>query len=115
MSNAMTSPFYRTKLSSPRGLKGLVAAAGIALLACAAGLAGGHASPAPPNAKSDQRPAMTQEEFERLHKMIKPQPGEWKFAEIPWAKTLREAREKAAAEGKPLLIWYMVGEPLGQC
>jgi hypothetical protein len=116
MSNARTGSFGRTKLSPPRGhagrgLKGLVAAAGVALLACAAG----PGSSAPPDAKSDQRPAMTQEEFERLHKMIKPQPGEWKFAEIPWAKTVREAREKSAAEGKPLLIWYMVGEPLGQC
>ena len=59
--------------------------------------------------------SLTPEDFDRLHKMIKPQPGEWKFAEIPWAKTVREAREKSAAEGKPLLIWYMVGEPLGQC
>jgi hypothetical protein len=25
------------------------------------------------------------------------------------------ARQKAAAEGKPLFLWYMAGEPLGVC
>jgi hypothetical protein len=25
------------------------------------------------------------------------------------------ARKKAAEEGKPLLLWYMAGEPLGTC
>jgi ribosomal protein S27E len=49
------------------------------------------------------------------HKLIKPQPGEWKFAEVPWVPTVWEARKKAAEEGKPMFIWYMAGEPLGQC
>jgi hypothetical protein len=55
------------------------------------------------------------DQFEQLHKLIKPQPGEWKFSEIPWVAGVGEARQKAAREGKPLFIWYMVGEPLGQC
>ena len=25
------------------------------------------------------------------------------------------ARKKAVAEGKPILLWYMAGEPLGAC
>jgi hypothetical protein len=25
------------------------------------------------------------------------------------------ARKRAAEEGKPLLLWYMAGEPLGTC
>jgi len=29
--------------------------------------------------------------------------------------TLAEARQKAAEQGKPVFIWYMAGEPLGQC
>lgn len=53
--------------------------------------------------------------FEELHKLMKPQPGEWKWAEIPWMSDLAEARKKAAAEGKPLYVWTMAGEPLGQC
>ena len=59
--------------------------------------------------------ALSREQFDRLHRLMKPQPGEWKFAEIPWEPTIWEARKKAAQTGKPLFIWYMVGEPLGQC
>jgi hypothetical protein len=54
-------------------------------------------------------------EFQKLHRLIKPGPGEWKFATIPWVATIAEARVKAAKEGEPLFIWYMAGEPLGQC
>jgi hypothetical protein len=67
----------------------------------------------PRSEKQVQEPSPDQ--FERLHKLIKPQPGEWKFSEIPWVASVGEARQKAAREGKPLFIWYMVGEPLGQC
>lgn len=42
--------------------------------------------------------------FERLHKQIKPQPGESRWMEIPWLIDLHEARRKAAAEGKPLFV-----------
>ena len=34
---------------------------------------------------------------------------------IPWMSDLAEARRKAAQEGKPLYVWTMAGEPLGQC
>ena len=53
--------------------------------------------------------------FEELHRTIKPQPDEAQYAQVPWISTIAEARKKAAEEGKPLFIWYMVGEPLGQC
>lgn len=55
------------------------------------------------------------ESFEKLHALMKPQPGEWNWARIPWMSDLGEARKKAAAEGKPLYVWTMAGEPLGQC
>ena len=55
------------------------------------------------------------ESFEKLHSLIKPQSGEWAWARIPWMSDLGEARKKAAAEGKPLYVWTMAGEPLGQC
>ncbi len=53
--------------------------------------------------------------LERLHRTIKPAKDEWRFASLPWVSTVAEARQQAAAEGKPMFIWYMVGEPLGQC
>lgn len=42
--------------------------------------------------------------FGPIHKQIKPQPGESRWMDIPWLTDLHEARQKAAAEGKPLFI-----------
>ena len=53
------------------------------------------------------------EQFEKLHALIKPQAGEDKYLQIPWQTNLWEARKKAAAEGKPILLWEMDGNPLG--
>jgi hypothetical protein len=58
---------------------------------------------------------ITPERFERLHRIIRPHADEWKWAQIPWVLTITEARKKAAQEGKPVFIWTMAGEPLGQC
>lgn len=44
-------------------------------------------------------------EFEKLHRMLKPQPGESRWMEIAWHPTVWEARRKAAVEGKPLFLW----------
>lgn len=56
------------------------------------------------------------EKFTALHKMIKPQPGELRFQEVPWLLSTTDARNKAAAEGKPILIWSgSGGAPLGVC
>jgi hypothetical protein len=55
------------------------------------------------------------QELDELHKLVRPQPDEWKWARIPWMGDLAEARKKGAAEGKPLYVWTMAGEPLGQC
>src|SRR5262249_3990763 len=52
-------------------------------------------------------------EFGTLHAMIRPHAGEAKWSEIPWLTDLLEARKKAAAEGKPILIWSASGEPFG--
>jgi hypothetical protein len=55
-------------------------------------------------------------QYERLHKLIKPQPGELLFQEIPWLLSVHDARVKASAEGKPILIWSgSGGAPLGVC
>ena len=56
------------------------------------------------------------EQFTALHKMIKPQAGESRFQEIPWLLSVWEGRQKAAAEGKPMLVWAGGwGVPIGVC
>ncbi len=61
--------------------------------------------------------ALDQRSFAALHELIRPGPGEARWAQVPWmpATDLWAARRKAAAEGKPLFLWYMAGEPLGMC
>ena len=59
---------------------------------------------------------LSSQNFDRLHQLIKPQPGESRWAHIPWLLSLVEARKKAADEGKPMLIWSGGGSaPLGGC
>jgi hypothetical protein len=53
------------------------------------------------------------EQFARLQGLIKPQAQEDAWAQIPWMTNLWEARQKAAAQGKPILLWEMDGHPLG--
>jgi hypothetical protein len=48
-----------------------------------------------------------------LHALIKPQADDEAWAKIPWMTSLWEARHKAAAAGKPILLWEMDGHPLG--
>jgi hypothetical protein len=50
---------------------------------------------------------------EELRALIKPRPTEEKWLQIPWQSSLWEARQKAAEEGKPILLWEMDGNPLG--
>lgn len=47
--------------------------------------------------------------FERC----RPKPQDERWTEIPWVGTLWEARQKAAAELKPLFLWAMNGHPFG--
>ena len=55
-------------------------------------------------------------EFDKLHQMLKPQPGESRWMEIVWYPNVWEARHKAAAEGKPLFIWAgSGGAPAAGC
>ena len=56
---------------------------------------------------------LTPEQFDRLHALIKPCQGEDKWTRIPWMTSLWEARRRAAAEGRPILLWEMDGHPLG--
>lgn len=51
--------------------------------------------------------------FEKMLKLVKPSPEESSWSDIPWIVDQDKARRKAAAEGKPLVVWNMGGEPLG--
>jgi hypothetical protein len=86
---------------------------GILLLA-AGGLFPGQA---PTPVKELAEPAaILVDQFDRLHTLIKPRAGELRFHEIPWLLDVWEARKKAAAEGKPILVWSGAGgAPIGVC
>jgi len=84
------------------------------LIAFAGCLCGVAVAPARADLKPGQKPPPAN--FDRLHAMLLPQPGEAKWAELPWLTSLTEARKKAAAEDKPLLIWAAGGgHQLGRC
>jgi hypothetical protein len=56
---------------------------------------------------------ISREQLASLHALIKPKEREEIWTSIPWHTSLWEARERAAAEGKPILLWEMDGHPLG--
>jgi hypothetical protein len=58
-------------------------------------------------------PALAGDSFRDLHTLIKPRATEDAWARIPWMTSLWEARQKAAVQGKPILLWEMDGHPLG--
>jgi hypothetical protein len=54
-------------------------------------------------------------ELERLLTVIKPQAGESPWREINWLTDVTEARQRAIAEDKPLVIFTAAdGSPLGR-
>jgi hypothetical protein len=55
---------------------------------------------------------LTDAEFRRLHKLLRPAPDEaWRT--IPWKIAMLDAQRNAVAEKKPIFIWAMDGHPLG--
>lgn len=55
------------------------------------------------------------DDFERLYDTIKPQPGESPWREVAWVTNITEARRRAIAEDKPLIIFTAAdGSPLGR-
>jgi len=53
------------------------------------------------------------DQFDKLRAVIKPQTAEQKWEQIPWLSDLWQARQQAAEQGKPILLWEMDGHPLG--
>jgi hypothetical protein len=48
--------------------------------------------------------------------LIKPAEGESRWRQVPWLTSVWEARQKAAAEGKPIFVWAgSGGGPAGVC
>ena len=64
-------------------------------------------------ATASAAPPLTDADAAKLRKVIRPLDGEDPFATIPWETNLWDARTKAAAAGKPILLWEMDGHPLG--
>ncbi len=64
---------------------------------------------------ADPQMTLTVENFDELARGIKPSRDESAWSNIHWMTDLWEARQKAAKEGKPLVVWTMSGEPLGFC
>lgn len=70
-------------------------------------LGGAQAGPPVPEVKPD--------DFARLQAAIRPQPGESPWREIDWMTSIRDARQRAAAEGKPVLVFTAAdGSPLAR-
>ncbi len=64
---------------------------------------------------ADVIPEIDPADFDRLLAVIKPQPGESPWREIPWLTNVTEARRRASAEDKPLVIFTAAdGSPLSR-
>ena len=56
------------------------------------------------------------DQFDTFRNLIRPHDDESRWRQIDWLTSLGEARVKAAAEGKPILIWSGGGAPpVGGC
>jgi hypothetical protein len=81
--------------------------------------------PSPAQAKAEPKAAnqgghdavteLTPAQLATFHALLRPQANEMRFGQIPWLFDLWQARTKAAAEGKPLLILGASGNPCGTC
>lgn len=59
---------------------------------------------------------LTAKTFAQVQKQIKPQADESRWITVPWFLDLHAARQKAAAEGKPLFIYSSGGATsIGSC
>jgi hypothetical protein len=66
--------------------------------------------------RADEPTPPSAEQFAKLHAVIKRQSDEARYLDIDWYPSLWEARQKAAAEGKPLFIWAgSEGAPSAGC
>jgi hypothetical protein len=93
----------------------LSAVAGVVTFAWVLGAPAAAFAQAALAAPSDAVLSKAWRDLPRLEEMIRPTPQESHWSRIPWMIDMKAAREKAAAAGKPLVVWTMAGEPLGHC
>ena len=64
-----------------------------------------------------ERPqSLTLEQADDLKDLILPQQGENPFWQVAWLNDVWEARQTAAAEGKPIFVWSgSEGAPITNC
>jgi hypothetical protein len=58
-------------------------------------------------------PFLDDENFAVWRERIQTQDEDLAWEQLPWLTTYHEGLERAAVEGKPLLLWVMNGHPLG--
>jgi hypothetical protein len=64
---------------------------------------------------ADGVPEIADGDFDRLLAAVKPQKGESPWRDIPWLTNVTEARRRAVAEDKPLVIFTAAdGSPLSR-
>ncbi|MCX7702220.1 MAG: hypothetical protein N2039_15195 [Gemmataceae bacterium] len=62
----------------------------------------------------DEPRAVSSDKFAAIHRMIKRQPGEWPWAELPWTIDFADAQRKAISAGKPIFVALAAqGSPVG--
>ena len=68
-------------------------------------------------ARGEEKGPFSSGQFEKLRQLMAPGPNDSQWMQVPWmpSTNIYAARKRAAEEGKPLLLWYMAGEPLGTC
>jgi hypothetical protein len=76
-------------------------------------VAAGLALAAAPAQEIRSRKALDFAEAGKLVPLIKPSENEARWDQILWTTSLWDGRMRAAAEGKPLLVWEANGNPLG--
>ena len=82
------------------------------IIAVLAGFSGAHAAPGGEPVDGFAAGRLTLEEFEKLHREVRPLEGEvWRT--IPWKLSLLDAQRLAATEQKPIFLWAMASNPLG--
>jgi hypothetical protein len=68
-----------------------------------------------PGAAQERVPEIPASDFQRLYAAIKPYRGESPWREIPWVTNISEARRRAVAEDRPLVIFTAAdGSPLAR-
>jgi hypothetical protein len=91
---------------------------GIGTLALAVAALTAFASETQAQAEASKH-ALTPASVEGLHRLIRLQPGEYRWDEVPWYASIWHARKAAAAEDKPIFVFGTGGagfnDPLGNC